>query len=130
MAKQLERTIRGLAANRCEYCHMPDQDLGHVLDHIIARQHGGKTVRQNLALCCGRCNKFKGPNISGIDAESGHLTRLFHPRRGRWHEHFKWEGQVLVGRKPVGRTTVAVLSINHPIRLAARRALLTEGGFV
>ena len=95
-----------------------------MIDHIIARQHRGPTVVENLALACGRCNASKGPNLAGIDPETGQLTRLFHPRRDSWHEHFRWTGGALVGLTSVGRTTIEVLAINHPYRVAAREVLI------
>src|SRR5947209_12875001 len=126
MESPLEQAVRSSAPGRCEYCHVPEEPEGlrHVLDHVIARQHGGETSAGNLALCCGRCNRSKGPNVAGIDPDTGQLTRLFHPRQDRWHDHFRWEGPALVGRTPVGRTTIVVLAINLPIRVAARKALL------
>lgn len=131
MKKALGRRIRGLASNRCEYCHIPDGiiEFPHVLDHVIAVQHGGRTTVNNLVLCCGRCNQFKGPNIAGLDSRTGNLTRLFHPRRDAWRDHFRWSGPRLVGKTPVGRTTVAVLNINLPLRIAIRRVLIEEGEF-
>jgi hypothetical protein len=36
------------------------------IDHIIARQHGGATELENLALACIHCNRFKGPNMLGL----------------------------------------------------------------
>lgn len=90
MAGRLEDEVRRLAANRCEYCRVPDAvvKLRHVLDHVIARQHGGQTILENLALCCGRCNQSKGPNIAGLDPLTGNLTQLYNPRRDRWADHF------------------------------------------
>jgi len=131
MNKPLDRQVRRLALDRCEYCHIPDGtiQLRHVLDHVIARQHGGKTTLGNLVLCCGRCNQFKGPNIAGLDPKTGKLTPLFHPRRDTWREHFRWSGPRLIGTTPIGRTTVAVLSINLPLRVAIRRVLIEEGRF-
>jgi len=32
---------------------------------------------ENLAFACYHCNLHKGPNLSGIDQESGALVRLF-----------------------------------------------------
>jgi hypothetical protein len=64
-------------------------DLPFQIDHIIARQHGGQTRSNNLALACTRCNLNKGPNIAGIDAKSGALVPLYHPRLDRWSEHFR-----------------------------------------
>jgi hypothetical protein len=102
-------------------------ELHHVVDHIIATQHRGPTLSENLALCCGRCNRHKGPNVGGIDPATGQLTRLFNPRADRWSEHFSWSGARIVGVTDVGRATVQVLAINHPHRLAARRALIAAG---
>jgi hypothetical protein len=71
-------------------------------DHIIARQHGGKSDLENLALACLHCNQHKGPNIAGRNPESDELVELFHPRRDRWSEIFngtartRWERQSLV----------------------------------
>jgi hypothetical protein len=101
--------------------------FAHVLDHIIARQHGGKTDLNNLALCCGRCNQFKGPNIAGIDPMSGQIIRLFNPREDHWADHFEYQSAELIGRTPIGRATVTVLAINMPIRIAARRAIMDVG---
>lgn len=50
------------------------------------------------------------------------------PIRGlRWARHFRWQGQTLVGLTTVGRTTVRVLDLNHPLMLAFRETLLSEG---
>src|SRR3954452_11333999 len=118
MDKILEREIRRRAGGMCEYCRMPAaaSALKHVIDHIIATQHGGKTSPENLALCCGRCNLYKGPNIAGLDSESGQLARLFNPRSDNWREHFRWEGASAVGLTEIGRATIAVLMINKPYR--------------
>jgi hypothetical protein len=61
------------AQSRCEYCHLfsSDHPLPFHVDHIIARQHGGQTVLDNLALSCLHCNRHKGPNIAGIDSATG-----------------------------------------------------------
>lgn len=134
ISSRMVKAIRERAAFRCEYCHEPERlyDLVYVVDHIIARQHKGTTTLDNLALCCGRCNSSKGPNLSGIDPRSRLLTRLFHPRLDEWTKHFRWEGPRLVGltpvgRTPVGRTTVEVLAINSPARMAVRRILMDVG---
>jgi hypothetical protein len=57
------------------------------------------------------------------------LTRLFNPRRHRGERHFRWDGPCLVGRTPVGRTTIAVLALNDPDAVAVREALIDEGVF-
>ena len=130
MAESLDHKIRLLAGNRCEYCRIPDapQFLQHVLDHIIARQRG-KSEFENFALCCLRCNQHKGPNLAGIDSESGAIVPLFHPRRDTWNEHFRYEGPVLIGLTPAGRATISVLAINSLLRTAARQVLIEADQF-
>ena len=129
MAESLEESIRRLASERCEYCRIPDSDsrLKHVLDHIIARQHDGTTELKNLALCCARCNLYKGPNISGIDSDTKQITRLVNPRTDIWKDHFRYEGAILIGMTPIGRATVRVLRINLPVRIAWRQMFLATG---
>ena len=83
----------------------------------------------NLALACFHCNTHKGPNIAGIDPESGDLVRLFHPREDQWDDHFRWQGPVLAGVSAVGRATIQVLAINAPGYAAVRQALREEGAF-
>jgi len=100
-----------------------------VIDHIIARQHGGATHTENLALACFRCNLYKDPNIAGLDPLLGELAPLFHPRHDSWADHFAWTGAELVGRTAIGRATVAVLAINHPDSVAVRESLIAEGVF-
>ncbi len=50
----LDRRVRQRAAGRCEYCRLPQSPYAWTfpVDHIIARQHGGKTQLGNLALAC------------------------------------------------------------------------------
>ena len=98
-------------------------------DHIVARQHGGQTVSENLALSCFHCNTHKGPNVAGVDPETGELVRLFHPRKEAWDEHFRWAGPTLESLTAVGRTTIHVLAINDPEYVAVRQALIEEGVF-
>jgi hypothetical protein len=50
------------------------------VDHSIARKHGGRASENNLALACFYCNSFKGPNIAGLDPDTGEVVRLFHRR--------------------------------------------------
>jgi len=129
MEKRLAQEVRRRAEGRCEYCRMPEQfyPAPFVIDHIIARQHGGPTDADNLALACFRCNLYKRPNIAGLDPLLGELTPLFHPRRDSWAEHFEWADAELVGRTPMGRATIAVLAINHPDAVAVRESLIAEG---
>jgi hypothetical protein len=97
------------------------------MDHIIAAKHAGPTTLENLALSCFYCNTYKGPDLSGLDPQTGALTRLFHPRRDRWADHFRWNGAQLVGLTAIGRTTIQVLRINRVDALTVRQSLQQEG---
>ena len=70
------RFVRERAGDQCEYCQMPAWALEAALhiEHVLARQHGGGDEVANLALACDRCNFHKGPNISGIDPDSGAIV--------------------------------------------------------
>jgi hypothetical protein len=93
-------------------------------DHIISQKHGGQTALANLAWSCADCNAHKGPDLAGIDPETGKLERLFKPRVDVWEEHFRWDGAELVGKTAVGRVTVKVLQVNLEERVAVRRELM------
>jgi hypothetical protein len=75
------------------------------------------------------CNRHKGPNVAGIHPSDGTVVALFHPRRDRWDEHFRWDGATVVGITPAGIVTVIVLAMNHPDFVAVREALIREGVF-
>jgi hypothetical protein len=131
MPRTRREIVRNRAGNCCEYCQMP-QPLDvqpHQLDHIRAEKHGGRTTLANLAWACLACNTFKGPNIAGYDPMTNTLQRLFHPRRDKWTDHFVWQGPILGGRTPIGRTTIAVLAINAAERVEHRRLLIQAGEF-
>jgi hypothetical protein len=125
----LSSLVRHRARRICEYCRLPEaeSDLPFVVDHIIARQHGGTTIESNLALACPCCNLHKGPNIAGIDPENGNISPLFHPRLHRWTDHFQWEGVVITPVTPIGRTTLVVLAMNDSRQIAVRRVMLATG---
>jgi len=131
MDHELRAAVQQRMGDRCEYCHLPAAffEAPAQIDHIIPQKHSGPTVSENLAFSCFFCNSYKGPNLSGIDPESGGITRLFHPRRDAWPEHFQWNGAALAGLTDVGRATIAVLNINHAFHRALRQALMDEGVF-
>jgi hypothetical protein len=129
MDARLQSQVWRRAKRCCEYCRFP-AELTRVpfqIDHIIAEKHRGRTTFENLALSCFFCNTFKGPNLAGLDPETQEVTRLYHPRRDRWGDHFRWRGAVLEGRTAVGRATVDVLRINRGDAVAVRQSLLEEG---
>ena len=82
--------VRRRAGNRCEYCLHPQEhtETTHHIEHIVARQHLGTDDPLNLALACIHCNSHKGPNLTGIDPDSGMIVPLFSPRQERWADHF------------------------------------------
>lgn len=97
--------VRGRAGFCCEYCRLAQKysELSHHIEHIVARQHGGSDRIDNLALACHRCNLHKGPNLTGIDPQSGQVASLFHPRREIWEEHFSFDGEWIIGLTTTGR---------------------------
>jgi hypothetical protein len=104
-----------------------DPYLTFHVEHIIAKQHRGKSGPGNLAWSCHKCNRAKGPNLSGrVDNE---IVPLFHPRRQKWARHFRWIGAQIIGRTKTGKATVYVLNMNAPERIAVRLALIGAGVF-
>ncbi len=130
MQAALERLVRERGGEMCEYCRLGQEftELLFVIDHIIARQHGGATVEGNLALSCEFCNRHKGPNIASVDPDTNAIVPLFNPRQDRWTDHFRWDGATVVGLTPSARATIRALSMNHPVQWFRRSALLAEGG--
>lgn len=124
MTAALRQLARERAGGRCEYCRLPQESsvLPFHLEHIVPRQHGGVTTEENLALACPHCNLHKGPNLTGIDPDSGEICRLFHPRRDTWADHFRAEGTRIEGQTAIGRTTAWVLDLNAEDQLRLRSA--------
>lgn len=99
------------------------------IDHIIAEQHGGSAVTDNLAFACPHCNRQKGPNIAGLDPESGNLVRLFHPRDDVWSQHFEFQGSLIMGKTAIWRTTIRVLAMNAEDLLLLGTELVKENAW-
>ena len=129
MDDKFRQQVRVRADSCCEYCKLPSDltDAPFQLDHIIAEKHGGPTTLENFAWSCYFCNTYKGPNIAGWDEEHEVIVRLFHPRKDRWHEHFQWNGPVLVGITDVGKVTIQVLRINEENAVLVRSLLIDSG---
>jgi 5-methylcytosine-specific restriction endonuclease McrA len=109
------RDVWSRAGNLCEYCGLAqeaDSFFTFHVEHVIAKQHGGTDDLSNLALACHSCNLHKGPNLTGIDPDTGRIEPLFNPRSQRWEEHFRLDDEWIVGMTPTGRTTVRVLAMN------------------
>jgi hypothetical protein len=93
-------------------------------------------VPENLALACWHCNLKKGPNLSGIDPESGRVSLLFHPRTDEWPRHFVPMigaaapfGIAIHGLTAKGRATTRVLGMNDEMRQLVRYELWAEGRY-
>jgi hypothetical protein len=129
VTKAIDDAVRTRAQHRCEYCLLPQSasKLKFWIDHVIASQHAGAGTSENLALACPFCNRHKGPNLAGIDPVSGSTIQLFNPRSDIWDQHFQTDREQIIGISPVGRATVFVLAMNHPVQTIARAALLREG---
>ena len=120
---ELRRLVIQRAAGRCEYCGLSQegQEATFSIDHVIPRAANGETVAENLALACVSCSLRKATRQAAIDPQGGNEVGLYHPRRDRWHEHFRWEGVYIVGLTATGRATVEALNMNRALILAIRQ---------
>jgi hypothetical protein len=125
----LRAEVRERAASRCEYCRLPQHQLriSFHAEHIIAEQHDGPTILDNLAWACLQYNLAKGPNIASYDRETGELTPLYHPRQHNWDEHFEMIDGEILGKTSVGRVTARILKFNATQRVDLRQELIESG---
>jgi hypothetical protein len=128
---ELRQLVVERANGKCEYCLIDQHEtlIPHQPDHIIAEQHGGETIAENLALACIDCNRAKGPNIASIAAVSRQLTPLYHPRQDNWSDHFTLEGAYIRPLSSVGQVTAALLRFNDRRRVEIRELLLEDGRY-
>jgi hypothetical protein len=56
------------------------------------------------------------------DPDSNATVPLFNPRKDHWTEHFRWDGERIIGITGLGRATVFALDLNHSRRLQIRQA--------
>ncbi len=130
MDAALRALVRQRAGDVCEYCRLPQTASRYVafhIEHVVARQHGGVSESDNLALACSFCNFRKVPNIAALDPHGGQLVPLFHPRRDLWVEHFAWQGTAVIGKSAIGRATVQLLAMNEWQRIEQRDNLQSLG---
>jgi hypothetical protein len=130
MDEAVRKFVRERAAQRCEYCRIPQAALPWArfhIEHIRARQHGGTDDVENLALACQRCNSRKGPNLASVDPESGALNPLFNPRTDIWNQHFSIVEYRIVGLSPIGRATATLFDMNDSDRVQIRAELAALG---
>ena len=122
----VRRFVEERADGRCEYCRFHQDDepaIKFQIEHTIPRQHGGSDQVDNLALACLHCNSHKGPNLAGIDPETGEMVPLFNPRVDNWFDHFLLVSPFIVGQTARGRATVRVLQMNADQRVSLRLQL-------
>lgn len=115
--------VRSRAADRCEYCQLPEEHSPVArlqIEHIRPRKHGGTDDEINLALACIDCNLRKGSNLTGIDPATDEVVELFNPRLQQWEDHFQWNSVRMAGLTDVGRVTIRVLDLNSDDRLVVR----------
>jgi hypothetical protein len=102
--------------------HQSLQGATFHVEHIRPTSLGGPSTLENLAWACPSCNLHKADRIEAIDPQNGDIVPLFNPRTDNWNNHFQWDGYRVAPLTPIGRTTVAALSFNHPRRLRIREA--------
>lgn len=128
----LSNLVRERANGLCEYCRLPQssQEATFHIDHVQPYTADGPTIAENLAVACVTCSLRKAARTKARDPRTGRLVALFHPRRDRWSEHFRWTRVWrMVGRTPTGRATAAALAMNRPAVVAIRQTLAKLGGF-
>jgi len=81
--------------NTCQYCgqQLPRTQLN--LDHVIARERGGRTTWENVVCCCVPCNLKKG---SKSPHEVG-MKLLKQPVRPKWTPTFRAPGSRVAHRE-------------------------------
>jgi hypothetical protein len=126
---RLRRRVVFRAGDRCEYCGLAQEGQEAIfhIDHIMPVSAGGPTDLDNLALACVSCSLRKAARRSGRDPATGRTIPLFHPRRQRWDNHFRWQGVTVVGLTPTGRATIAALQLNRPTIQAIRAEEMAHG---
>lgn len=126
LSVSLRQLVEERANSRCEYCLLPQwMSLHkHEPDHIVPRQHGGKTEANNLALSCMRCNRYKGSNVGSFDPQTGKLVPFFHPRTQKWTDHFRLEDEIIRPLTAEARVTVKILRLNDEERVAERQRFI------
>ena len=126
---RLRRLVVRRAVGRCEYRGLAQegQEAEFHVDHIIPVSAGGATTGENLALACVGCSLRKGARRRAVDPVTNRTVVIFHPRRQKWPQHFRWEGVQVVGKTAIGRATVEALLMNRLMLLTIRQEELLRG---
>ncbi len=125
--------VAARAGHHCEYCHAPEVffNFAFEVEHITPVVREGENIEANFALSCRACNSHKSTRIDGPDPIDATVTRLFHPRREIWEQHFYADAEtaLIQGLTPTGRATVLCLNMNSIAQCAARRHWMRLGLF-
>lgn len=128
---KLRKAVAKRAQHCCEYCRIPADFAAQFfcVEHIIPVSQGGEDVADNLALSCPGCNAHKYTKTDAPDPIDNTITPLYHPRRQRWLDYFRWSDDSLhiLGITPTGRATVEALKMNREGLLNLREALFVIG---
>lgn len=65
---------------QCQYCGKQFRESELNLDHVIPRDHGGKTTWENIVTSCIRCNSLKANRLP----HEAHMHLVRKPERPRW----------------------------------------------
>ncbi|RIK58725.1 HNH endonuclease [candidate division KSB1 bacterium] len=128
---KLRQKVIEQAKECCEYCLSQAcfATESFAVEHIKPRSRGGQTISGNLALACPGCNGHKHVKTKVLDPVTGKLVPLFHPRRQKWQDHFRWSGDYtqIVGLTAIGRATIEALQLNRQSLVNLRQMLYVWG---
>jgi len=128
---KLRQKIVEQARQCCEYCLSQAcfATESFAVEHIRPRSRRGQTTPDNLALACLGCNGHKHAKTEANDPVSGEIVPLFHPRRQKWHDHFRWSDDYLMimGLTAIGRASIEALRVNRPSVVNLRKMLYAMG---
>ena len=121
MAKQTRKALRKQVAENakycCEYCYSQEtfSPDSFSIEHIIPASKNGTDQPENLAFACQGCNSRKYNHTEAIDPVTNKTSRLFHPRKDNWQDHFQWniDQTKIIGLSPIGRATIERLGMNR-----------------
>lgn len=131
VSDKLRNEVAEDAGIRCGFCRSSCEVIGTKLEieHLIPESKGGKTVRENLWMACGRCNRRKSDRVYGTDPLTSKMVRLFNPRTDTWNQHFEWSesGLKIIGLTDIGRATEIALELNDLLLESARETWIVAG---
>lgn len=125
VAPALRAQVREIDQGACVYCRSLEElsVTAFEIDHIVPLSAGGTSELDNLCLACTACNRLKGSRQEAIDPTTRAVAPLFHARRQRWSDHFRWnqDQTEVVGLTPMGGATIYALQMNRSPLVRLRR---------